>query len=141
MSCWAPGGDGAALDQQRLAVVGGVADRVDTPVRKLLGEKQNQLTRQLDRRRRRPGRARVATAPASTPDARTNGSRTRIPAITHRLPRPSALGSLPGPVVGPERAEHRRPPAAEQRVVDHHDDRRTRIQQPIDDQPGQHQPI
>ena len=37
------------------------------------------------------------------------------------------VGILPGPVVGPERAEHLRPPAAKQRVVDHHNDRRTRV--------------
>ena len=41
-----PGGDGGALDQQRLAVVGGVTDRVDTPVRKLLGARRRISSRQ-----------------------------------------------------------------------------------------------
>ena len=52
---------------------------------------------------------------------------------------PERVGVLRGTVVGPERAEHPPAPAAEQRVVDDHLDRRVRVEQPGHDQPRQRQ--
>jgi hypothetical protein len=42
--------------------------------------------------------------------------------------------------MGPERVVDLTAPAFEQGVVNHHDDRRVRVQQPIDDHPGAEQP-
>ena len=50
------------------------------------------------------------------------------------------VGVLRGAVVGPERADHLRPPPAKQRGVDHHVDHRIGGEQPGHDQPGQRQP-
>jgi hypothetical protein len=78
-------------EQQWFAVVGGITDDVDTPVRKRVGQHRCQLSGQAHRelvalprhKRNRVGRH---------TGCEQNGSVTMIPARTHRLPRPSASG-------------------------------------------------
>jgi hypothetical protein len=127
-------------------VIRGVTDPVHPTVRELRRDHAQQLPGQLNRaggalarpqpeQDRQPHRGCAKRQPHHDP-----GYRTTIPATAHRLPRAIFLPPCADPSLGPERVVDLTPPPFEQRLIDHHDDRLVRIQQPIGDQPSGEEP-